>query len=311
MKNWAHVISYAAALNQNDDWSVWDIQNHYSFCLDKEPNDLVLPWPSAMKASISSTVRGTHVSNSIPLAVTAMSSSIRTCHREHAVTNEVFQLETRSTLGSDGRGSTRCVSSWVADKRAEHRASTRTAEGGGLQVSLVVLLQVPRARWVKLHGAKASPPWYQEQEKVSCPRICLYPCQCPARWDSSAYWQQRCLLLEQSRGSAAVRCSMLTNHIFSRYNTLPKEELQHEVACSWYSNIEFWADKKFLHRSEFLLKDNHCVLNHARKKQILSVFQLLFCWNEKYVPVLFDSNLSLPVNVPTQSFPIILSEKCC
>ena len=34
---------------------------------------------SAMKASISSTVRGTHVSSSTPSAVTAMSSSMRTC----------------------------------------------------------------------------------------------------------------------------------------------------------------------------------------------------------------------------------------
>lgn len=32
-----------------------------------------------MKSSISSTVRGTHVSSSIPVAVTVMSSSIRTC----------------------------------------------------------------------------------------------------------------------------------------------------------------------------------------------------------------------------------------
>lgn len=58
----------------------------YCFWLDKQSNDLVLPWASAMKASISSTVRGTHVSSSIPLAVTAMSSSIRTCYREHTVT---------------------------------------------------------------------------------------------------------------------------------------------------------------------------------------------------------------------------------
>ena len=35
--------------------------------------------PSSISASISSTVRGTQVSSSIPVSVTAMSSSIRTC----------------------------------------------------------------------------------------------------------------------------------------------------------------------------------------------------------------------------------------
>lgn len=45
---------------------------------------------SAMKASISSTVRGTQVSSSIPSCVTAMSSSIRTCTRDrHRADNNV------------------------------------------------------------------------------------------------------------------------------------------------------------------------------------------------------------------------------
>lgn len=40
---------------------------------------------SAMKASISSTVRGTQVSSSTPSAVTAMSSSMRTCTQQRHV----------------------------------------------------------------------------------------------------------------------------------------------------------------------------------------------------------------------------------
>lgn len=71
----------------------------YCFWLERHSNDLALLWPSAMKASISSTVRGTQVSSSIPVAVTAMSSSIRTCYREHAVT-KVFQLGMRSRSGT-------------------------------------------------------------------------------------------------------------------------------------------------------------------------------------------------------------------
>lgn len=75
-----------------------------------------------MKASISSTVRGTHVSSSIPLAVTAMSSSIRTCHREHVVTRD-SQPGMRSTSGGGGSGSARQVSVCGADAtpgRAAH-----------------------------------------------------------------------------------------------------------------------------------------------------------------------------------------------
>lgn len=105
-------ILYAAELNHNNDWLVWDSKNHpevYCFWLERQSNDLALLWPSAMKASISSTVRGTHVSSSIPLAVTAMSSSIRTCHREDTVT-KVFQLGMRSASGSDSGGSTRDIS---------------------------------------------------------------------------------------------------------------------------------------------------------------------------------------------------------
>lgn len=112
IKNWMHFILYAAALNQNDDRLVWDSKYHpevYCFWLERQSNDLPLLWPSAMKASISSIVRGTHVSSSIPLAVTAMSSSIRTCYREHVVT-KVFQLGMRSTSGSDSSKSTRRVS---------------------------------------------------------------------------------------------------------------------------------------------------------------------------------------------------------
>lgn len=56
-----------------------------------------------MKASISSTVRGTQVSSSIPVAVTAMSSSIRTC-TEHTVT-KAFQTGMRSTSGSSSSSS--------------------------------------------------------------------------------------------------------------------------------------------------------------------------------------------------------------
>lgn len=85
---------------------------------------MTLLWPSAMKASISSTVRGTHVSSSIPLAVTAMSSSIRTCYREDAVI-KVFQLEMRSTSGSDGSGNKRSILVWVVDRtEADHKASS-------------------------------------------------------------------------------------------------------------------------------------------------------------------------------------------
>lgn len=101
-------ILYAAALNHNNDWLVRDSKYHpevYCFWLERQSNDLALLWPSAMKASISSTVRGTHVSSSIPLAVTAMSSSIRTCHREDTVT----KVGVRSASGTDSGGSTRDI----------------------------------------------------------------------------------------------------------------------------------------------------------------------------------------------------------
>lgn len=54
---------------------------------------------SAMKASISSTVRGTQVSSSIPSAVTAMSSSMRTCAQEQCF-NGVVQTGCVRTASS-------------------------------------------------------------------------------------------------------------------------------------------------------------------------------------------------------------------
>lgn len=54
---------------------------------------------SAMKASISSTVRGTQVSSSMPSAVTAMSSSMRTCAQEQCF-NGVVQTGCVHTASS-------------------------------------------------------------------------------------------------------------------------------------------------------------------------------------------------------------------
>lgn len=58
------------------------------------------------------------------------------------------------------------------------------------------------------------------------------------------------------------------------------------------------------------VSDNACKTRLLHFK--LSSFfcsQFLFSSDEKPVPFLSDSNLFLPVNMPTQSFPVILSEK--